>query len=143
MGQSRCSQIEARKMNWKLMLSLSTFGLLMGLCLLTGRGVLLILLWPIVIVISVCLIVTRAPGRFALHGFLVGVIIQIWAGAMRAFYVFDSSRIGLVEVTPRGIHPQVINAFETAVLALVTGAVIASLVWLSTKTPSRGISRVG
>ena len=128
-------------MNWKLIFSLSSFGLGIGLCSLIGVGPFLIFLWPIVIVTSVCLIGARAPGRFALHGFIVGAIMQLWAGAIRAYYIFDLSRVGLVEVTPHRLHPQLINAFETAVAAAVTGAVIAALLLLTTKLEQRRISQ--
>ena len=124
-------------MNWKLIFSLSAFGVALGLCPLLGVAALF--LWPIAIVISVCLISARASGRFALHGFAVGAMIQLWAGAISAYYIFDLSRVGIVEVTPHNIHPQIINALETAAAAAVTGAVIASLVWLSTKLERRRI----
>jgi hypothetical protein len=128
-------------MNWKLIFSLSSFGLGIGLCSLMGLGPFLIFLWPIVIVISVCLIGARAPGRFALHGFMVGAMMQLWAGGINAYYIFDLSRIGLVEVTPHRIHPQIINAFVTAAAAALTGAVIAALLLLTTKLEQRRISQ--
>jgi hypothetical protein len=128
-------------MNWKLIFTLSAFGLGIGLCSLTGVGPFLIFLWPIVIVTSVFFITARAPGRFALHGLVAGAIIQIWACAFNAFYIFDLSRVGLVEITPHGIHPQIINAFETIAAAAVTGAVIAALVWLATKLERRRTSQ--
>ncbi len=124
-------------MNWKLIISLSAFGIALGLCSLVGIAALF--LWPIVIVVSVCLISARASGRFALHGFAVGAMIQLWAGAISAYYIFDLSRVGIVEVTPHNIHPQIINALGTAAAAAVTGAVIAALVWLSTKLERRRI----
>ena len=128
-------------MNWKLILSLSSFGVGTGLCRLIGLGPFLIFLWPIVIVTSVCLIGARAPGRFALHGFLVGAMMQLWAGAINAYYIFDLSRIGLVEIKPSGIHPQIINSFETAAAATVTGAVLAALLLLTTKLEQRRMSQ--
>lgn len=128
-------------MNWKLIFSLSTVGLGIELCSLTGLGPFLIFLWPIVIVTSVCLVGARAPGKFALHGFMVGAMMQLWAGAISAYYIFDLSRIGLVEATPHRIHPQLINAFETATAAAVTGAVIATLLLLTTKLEQRRISQ--
>jgi hypothetical protein len=128
-------------MNWKLIFSLSSFGVGMGLCSLMGLGPFLIFFWPIVIVTSVCLIGARAPGKFALHGFMVGAMMQLWAGAINAYYIFDLSRIGLVEVTPYHLHPQLINAFETAAAAAITGAVIATLLLLTTKLEQRRISQ--
>src|SRR5882724_5472097 len=107
-------------MHWKLIFSLSSFGVGMELCSLVGLGPFLIFLWPIVIVTSVCLIGARAPGKFALHGFMAGAMMQLWAGAINAYYVFDLSRVGMVEVTPHHLHPQLINAFETAAAAAVT-----------------------
>src|SRR5438445_10622237 len=120
-------------MNWKLIFSLSAFGVALGLWPLLGVAALF--LWPIAIVISVCLISSRASGRFALHGFAVGAMIQLWAGAISAYYIFDLSRVGIVEVTPHNIHPQIINALRIAAAA----AVIAALVWLSTKLERRRI----
>lgn len=128
-------------MNWKLIFSLSSFGVGMGLCSLVGLGPFLIFLWPIVIVTSVCLIGSRAPGRFALHGFLAGAMMQLWAGAINAYYIFDMSRIGLVEVTPYRIHPQLINAFETAAAAALAGAVIAALLSLAGILEQRRVSQ--
>jgi len=77
----------------------------------------------------------------ASHGGDIDAMMQLWAGAIRAYYIFDLSRIGLVEVTPHRIHPQLINAFETAVAAAVTGAVIAALLLLTTKLEQRRISQ--
>jgi len=128
-------------MNWKLIFSLSLFGFGMGLCSLMGLGPFLIFLWPIVIVTSVCLIGAHAPGKFALHGFMAGAMMQFWAGAISAYYIFDMSRIGLVEVTPYRLHPQLINALETAAAAAITGAVIATLLLLTTKLEQRRISQ--
>jgi len=65
------------------------------------------------------LISLRAPGRLALHGFVAGAMIQLWAAPLRLLH-FDLSRVRLVEVTPHRIHPQLINAFETAAAAAVT-----------------------
>ena len=128
-------------MNWKLIFSLSSFGLGMELCSLMGLGPFLIFLWPIVMVTSVCLIGARAPGKFALHGFMVGALMQLWAGAIHAYYIFDLSRVGMVEVTPHHLHPQLINGFETAAAAAVTGAVFATLLLLTTKLEQRRISQ--
>ena len=120
-------------MNWKLIFSLSAFGIALRLCSVVGIAALF--LWPIVVVVSVCLVSARASGRFALNGFAVGAMIQLWAGAISAYYIFDLSRVGIVEVTPHNIHPQIINALGIAVAA----AVIAALVWLSTKLERRRI----
>ena len=125
-------------MNWKLIFSLSSFGIAISFSQIFGYGPLLV--WPIVLVVSVCLITARATNRIPLHGFLVGAMIQIWVGAITAYLIFDLSRIGLVEVTPYGIHPQIINAFYTVLAAAVTGILFSAIVWLATKPHRRRIS---
>jgi len=89
-------------MNWKLIFFLSSFGFGIGLGSLTAWGVSNLPL-AIIIVASVWLISLRAPGRLALHGFVAGAMIQLWAGAINAYYIFDLSRVRLVEVTPHRI----------------------------------------
>ncbi|MFN2577137.1 MAG: hypothetical protein ABR607_05550 [Pyrinomonadaceae bacterium] len=127
-------------MNWKLIFSLSSFGLGIGLCSLTGVGPLLIFIWPIVVVTTVCLISAGAQVNCAQHGFIAGAMIQLWAGGLNAYYIFDLSRGGLLEVTPANIHPQIINALGSGVAAAATGAVIAALVALTTKVERRTIN---
>ena len=94
-------------------------------------------------VASVLLISARAAGKFALHGFLVGLMIQVWIGAIHAYYLFDLTRAGIAEITPGNIAPQIINVTETAAAALVTGTIIALIVWLATKAPASAVNQAG
>jgi hypothetical protein len=125
-------------MNWKLIFSLSLFGFIEVLSLF-GLGQILLFLWPLVVVASVWLITARARNKFVLHAFLAGAMIQIWAGAISAYYIFDLARVGIVEVTPYGMHPQILNALQTAAAASITGSAIAAIVWLATRSPRQKI----
>src|SRR5438094_6168112 len=94
-GRDVCQINRGVPVNWKLIFSLSSFGIAISFSQIFGYGPLLV--WPIVLVVSVCLITARATNRIPLHGFLVGAMIQIWVGAITAYLIFDLSRIGLVE----------------------------------------------
>ena len=66
-------------MNWKLIFSLSLFGLAMAFCTIS-----LIppavepAIWLLVIVICARLIAGFAPGRYFAHGFLVSMVNSVW-----------------------------------------------------------------
>lgn len=122
-------------MNWKLIFLLSLFGFGMGLGSLTGLGFLLLFLWPIILVISVYAIVTRARGHYFLHGLVTGIMIYAWAGVIHAYYLFDLKRLGLVEVLPHRIHPQMMNAIENIGAGLSMGVVVGIIASLAARVP--------
>lgn len=69
-------------MRWGLVVSLSMFGLAMALgtvAVIPSR--LAALLWIAIFFVTSILIARRAPGRFFLHGFLVGLINWFWVTA--------------------------------------------------------------
>src|ERR1044071_6970132 len=114
-------------MNWKLILGLSTSGLAIALPPLFGFTP--VFLWPIVSVVCVCLIISRAPGRLALHAFAVGPNIQIVNGLISAYYLHDTATAGIIELSRYGIHPQIMNLLSSLLAAAATGALFAAIVW--------------
>ena len=126
-------------MNWKLIFVLSLLGLATAIPTLFGYTP--ILIWPIVVVVCVWFITGRAARRFALHGFIVGVAIQIVNGLVEAYYLHDLARAGIVQVSWYDLGPQTINLLVTAALALVTGALLALIVSLAARPPRQPARR--
>lgn len=68
--------------NWKLVLLLSMFGLAMAI------GSVFVIppnietpLWPVIFILIAILVARRAPGRYFLHGFFVGLMNWVWVAA--------------------------------------------------------------
>src|SRR5262245_36126241 len=73
-------------MNWKLILTLSMFGVAMAVASLFGVGLFEFVLWLAIFVLYAVIIAKRAPGKYFLHGFLVSVVNSIWVTAIHATF---------------------------------------------------------
>ena len=66
-------------MNWSLIFQLSLYGLAMGLAtVFVVPSTVEPFFWLVIFIISAYLIATRAPGRYFVHGLLVGIGNSIW-----------------------------------------------------------------
>ena len=110
-------------MNWKLIFLLSLFGLAVGISSLFGLGLFQIFIWPIILVTDICVIVICASGKYFLHAFLVAILTEAWITAINAYYLFDMSRVGLIQILPYGIDPQLMNVIEGVVYGVIIGGV--------------------
>ena len=73
------------EMNWRLVLLLSIFGVVMafaGVFFISGRTE--ALLWPVIFVIYAVIIVHALPGRYFIHAFAACVINGLWSGIIHA-----------------------------------------------------------
>jgi hypothetical protein len=131
-------------MSWKLILGLSMFGLAMAIgtvYVISGRlgGP----LWLAIFVICAVAIARRAPGRFFLHGFLVGLTNWMWvAGAhvmlidtYRARHPIESIAMPTL---PSLLAPVVrlMRRFELPIPG-ASGLIIGLLSWIASKIPAR------
>lgn len=75
------------RLNWKLIFSLSLFGVGMGVAGLFGftRGVELAL-WMLIFVVYARVIVQSAPGRYFTHAWLVSVTNGVWVGLIHSIF---------------------------------------------------------
>ena len=65
-------------MNWKLILTLSLFGLAVAVLSLVGLGIFDFVIWLAIFVLYAVIIAKRASGKYFLQGFLVSVVNRIW-----------------------------------------------------------------
>jgi hypothetical protein len=126
-------------MNWKLIGLLCGFGVLMG-----GASVLGLtkgmegLLWLVIGVICVWLIVWRAPVRFFLHGFFVGLIGGAVAPVVQ-FLFFATYRANNPELAtrfaeiPGGMEPKYFFLMLTPIIGLASALALGLVCWLAAK----------
>jgi hypothetical protein len=73
-------------MNWKLILLLSMFGLAMAIgTVFFIPSLAEPICWPVIFVVTALAIARQAPGKFFLHGFLVGLTNWIWVASAHVF----------------------------------------------------------
>jgi len=130
-------------MNWKLILALSLFGLVIAVASLFGLGFMGPTLWLFIVGLCACFIAALAPGKYFLHGFLVNILSMFWIFAIHACYLLEVSQNKpvMVEILPGGRSPQVENLLLGLAAAGVTGVIgglfafVASLI-LKKRAPS-------
>ena len=130
-------------MSWTLILRLSMLGLAMAI------GTTYVIptriagsLFLAIFVLSVVMIALRAPGRFFLHGFLVGLTNWVWVSAAHVILI-DAWRarhpveaIALPALPP--LLASVVGLMRRFDLPIpgASGLIIGSLSWIASKLPA-------
>ncbi len=116
-------------MNWKLILSLSLFGLLMGVASLFGwtRGI-EPLLWFIIFVLYAWWIAKNCTRLHFLHGFLASVLNGTWMGILQsAFYsTYINHNPEILErfkTLPPGVNPRALMLVIGLIAGVIFGVV--------------------
>ena len=107
-------------MNWKLVLQLSGFGLLMAFAtIVVIPSSIEPLCWLVIFPVCAYLIARRAPGSYFLHGLLVGILNSVWITSAHLL-LFDRYVAGHArEAEMMGRMPLAPKA-----MMLVTGAIV-------------------
>jgi hypothetical protein len=131
-------------MNWKLVLQLSLFGVAMGI----GTVSLIPsdfepICWLVIFVVSACLIATRCPGRYFLHGLLVSVANSVWVTASHVLffnqYVANhAAEASMMASIPVSVSPRVAMAVMGLVVGLISGCVLGVFAIVASRLVSRG-----
>lgn len=120
-------------MNWKLVFSLSLFGLVMafGTVYVIASNVEPIF-WLAIFLLCALVIAKRAPGSLFLHGLMVGIVNSVWvAGAhvlLFARYIAGHNKeAAMMTSMPLSNHPRVMMMIVGPVIGVVSGAIIGVL----------------
>lgn len=126
-------------MNWKLIFSLSLFGLAMAVATLFGLGVLEPLLWLAVFLIYAWVIATRGPGKYFLHGFLVSIVNSIWITIIHAafFDTYIKNNPQMVKGVPPGINPRVLIIVMGPIVGALLGVIAGLFAFIASKIVRR------
>jgi len=126
-------------MNWKLILTLSMFGVAMAVASLFGVGLFEFVLWLAIFVLYAVIIAKRAPGKYFLHGFLVSVVNSIWVTAIHAtfFSTYVKNDPQMAQGTPPGMNPRIIMIVAGPIVGAVMGVVAGLFAVVASKTLKR------
>lgn len=132
-------------MNAKLVLVLSTLGLLIGVLSLLGltSGSVLALplefwLWMVSAAVTALALARQAGARFFRHGFATGLLAGLWPAILMALF-FDAYMANNpvyaeeFSAAPAGLSAKAFFLISAPLRALVWGVVIGALTWLASK----------
>ena len=115
-------------MNWTLVLLLSLFGFVMAFA-----TVFLIpsttepFFWLAIFVVCAYVIARRAPGRFFLHGLMVGIVNSVWITSAHLLF-FDQYVANHPQeaqmMTTMPLAPKVMMAVTGPVVGVVSGVIL-------------------
>lgn len=132
-------------MNWKLVLLLAAFGVVMGLASVLGwtAGIEL-WLWLAIAVICIIVLFRLAPAKLWLHGFFVGLIgggvAPVIQFLLFATYVANNPELQQeFAQVPGGLEPRYFVLLLAPVAGLVSGGVLAAGVWVAAKVVTKSI----
>jgi hypothetical protein len=117
-------------MNWKLILQLSLFGLVMGVgTVWVIPSALEPFLWLVVLVVSAYLIATRAANRYFLHGVAVGLANSVCVTGAHVLwfsqYIANHPReAAMMQSMPLPTHPRLMMVITGPVIGLISGIII-------------------
>lgn len=128
-------------MNWKLIFSLSLFGLAIG-----AATVSLIpaniewIFWLAAFIISAYIIAVQCSSRYFLHGFLVSLVNCIWVtGAHVLFYstyiAHHPDMVAMNQKMPAAVanHPRLIMLVTGPIVGVVCGLILGLFAFIASK----------
>jgi hypothetical protein len=122
-------------MNWKLIFSLSLFGLFMAIgSVYFISSAIEPFFWGAILLIDAFLIVKFAPGKYFMHGFLTCLANCVWVTGAHVL-LFSTYAAGHPEEMakmasgPMSTHPRVMMLIVGPVIGIGTGLVLGLLSW--------------
>ncbi|HLJ73377.1 MAG TPA: hypothetical protein VKU62_02235 [Thermoanaerobaculia bacterium] len=124
-------------MNWKLVFALSLFGLAMAIA-----TVFVIpsnvepLFWLVIFIVCAYLIARFAPGRYFLHGLMVGIVNSVWITAahiifFNAYIANHAREAAMMHNSP--LPGQAMMAIVGPIVGVVSGIVIGLFAIIAAK----------
>jgi hypothetical protein len=117
-------------MNWKLIFQLSLFGLAMGIAtVFVIPSKVEPAFWLVIFLICAYLIAKRSPGKFFLHGLLLGLANSVWITAAHVLF-FDAyiarhaQEAAAMQSMPLPASPRVMMALIGPIIGLISGVVL-------------------
>jgi hypothetical protein len=130
-------------MNGKLIFQLSLFGLAMAIAtVFVIPSSIEPLFWLAIFIVSACLIATKAPGRYFLHGFLTSLMNSVWMTVAHVL-LFDqyianhAEEAQIMAQLNFPISPRMLMALMGPVTGILSGVVLGIFSMIAAKLISR------
>ena len=130
-------------MNWKLILQLSLFGLVMSVATVyVISSTIEPIVWIVIFAVTAWLIATRAQGRYLLHGIMVGIVNSIWITSAHIL-LFDDyianhpQEAEMMATMPVSISPRLMMAVTGPVIGVLSGLVIGIFALVAARLVAR------
>ncbi len=127
-------------MNWKLIFSLSLFGLAMAFATvywIPMNGIGIWVSWLIIYIICAWLIAKNAPGKYFLHGFLLSLVNCVWITGVHValystFMLNNPDMISKAQMPLQG-HYRLNMLIMGPVFGVGLGIVMGLFAWVASK----------
>jgi hypothetical protein len=98
--------------------------------------------WLVIFVISAYLMATRAPGRYLLHGVMVGIVNSIWITSAHVLLFTDyvanhPQEAAMMASMPLPDSPRLMMALTGPIIGVVSGLVIGVFAVIASKVLTR------
>lgn len=126
-------------MNWRTVVELSLFGLVIGIgTVFVIPSTVEPLLWIVVFVASAYVIARRCPGQEFVHGLLVGIANSVWVTAAHVVFFVrylanHPQEAAMMSSMPFPDSPRLMMSMVGPVIGVVSGALIGLLALLARK----------
>jgi hypothetical protein len=132
-------------MNWTLVLLLSLFGFAMAFAtVFVIPSTTEPLFWLAIFVVCAYVIARRAPGRFFLHGLMVGIVNSVWITSAHLLF-FDQYVANHPQeaqmMTKMPLAPKVMMAVTGPIVGVVSGVILGLFAMIAGALLWRGRSR--
>jgi len=117
-------------MNWKLIFSLSLFGLAMAFATVYVIPISVEpYVWIVIFILCAVIIARKAPGGYFLHGLLVGIVNSIWITAVHLLlfdtyisqHTREAAQMAKISATA---NPRVLMAITGPVIGVISGIIL-------------------
>jgi hypothetical protein len=122
-------------MNWKLIFTLSLFGILMAFASVFGlTGKMEPLIWLVIFIVYGVIIAKQAPGKYFMHAFMVSVINGVWIGIIHGamFSTYAANNPEMMAQSYDKIPHFATPAIEVVIFGPIFGAVFGIISGLIT-----------
>jgi hypothetical protein len=132
-------------MNWKIIIQLSLFGLIMafGTLALIPQNVEPVF-WLIIFAFCALVIAKACPGKYFLHGFLVSIVNCIWITGLHIFFYQTyvnhhpaMANMGQSLSSSLSIHPRLVMLIFGPVFGILSGIILGLFALIASKIVKR------
>jgi len=126
-------------MNWRLLFSLSLFGLAMGLVTVSLVPSLVEpFFWLIIFLICAYLIAKYAPGKYFLHGFVLSLLNSVWITSSHIilYHSYISHHADMADMSSKTAmvnHPRLLMALLGPLFGVLFGLIMGLFAFIASR----------